>query len=61
MWRARFGRSFGPVIRQSTKEMNVKILGALYWQILRINLFLFNFECLNFQESIGYAKRILHL
>jgi hypothetical protein len=24
MWRARFGRSFGPVVRQTTKGMNVR-------------------------------------
>jgi hypothetical protein len=24
MWRARFGRGFGPVVRQTTKWMNVK-------------------------------------
>ena len=25
MWRARFGRGFGPVVRQTTKRMNVFI------------------------------------
>jgi hypothetical protein len=26
MWRARFGRGFGPVVRQSTKSMNELLL-----------------------------------
>jgi hypothetical protein len=29
MWRARFGRGFGPVVRQTTKWMNIMILSKL--------------------------------
>jgi len=30
MWRARFGRGFGPVIRQTTKGMNVLNANIFY-------------------------------
>ena len=30
MWRAHFGRAFGPVVRQTTKQMNSRILPQLH-------------------------------
>jgi hypothetical protein len=30
VWRARFGRGFGPVVRQTTKWMNYKVHRTLY-------------------------------
>jgi hypothetical protein len=37
MWTARFGRGFGPVVRQTTKLMNEQWLswGAESWRVLR--------------------------
>jgi len=31
MWRARFGRGFGPVVRQTAKLMNLIKFGQLYF------------------------------
>jgi len=37
MWRARFGRGFGPVVRQTTKWMNVQSgTWPIPWLILTI-------------------------
>jgi len=37
MWRARFGRGFGPVVRQTTKWMNVAYLALPYFSTFFIN------------------------
>jgi hypothetical protein len=36
MWRARFGRSFGPVVRQTTKGMNENVLWKYTHEICTI-------------------------
>jgi len=44
MWRARFGRGFGPVVRQTTKWMNVITLLVISYAVLRL-LTCFAFRC----------------
>jgi len=38
MWRARFGRGYGPVVRQNTKRMRSKVLTV---RLLKIRVFFF--------------------
>ena len=37
MWRARFGRGFGPVVRQTTKWMNIHLIHYIKWFLSKLN------------------------
>jgi hypothetical protein len=39
MWKARFGRGFGPVVRQTTKWMSITGYSNMWWR-----KFLMNFQ-----------------
>ena len=46
MWRARFGRGFGPVVRQTTKGMNMFFSQMVYFMVTFIFEIILSFSCI---------------
>jgi hypothetical protein len=61
MWRARFGRGFGPVVRKTTKRMNIYIYIYITWTLRAVDqkrLKSFEMWCWRRMEKISWTDHV---